>query len=1147
MKKLILVVATLIFYTAASFAQTEGETRIMMTAPGARGYFGKAVDISGKRVIIASANAAHIYENDGVDWRWRATLRENEKTPGSFGYSVTIDGDYAVVGGEQAYVYRYDGQSWKQSAALHETEKNTHVALSGAWAIAGGGKEIAFYQRAGEAWQEKAKFDPDGHSTGAKVGEVGLKILFGKRARLNPSKTSHEFNAVAISGSHAIAGVPFDSDKVKNSGAVYFYALEGGDWKKTKRLKPSDPVEQGYFGSTVDISGDYAIIGAEGNVAAYIYKRDGQEWRWQKTLKVGDADRKDRFGNAVAINGDFAVVGAQDDNGRQREGGAVYVFRRVGEDWIEQDKLYTRDLAAEDHLGITVALSGSSLLAGASFKHVTAVNAGAAYAFDLVEKTHAAALANLLGLARPPNQPLANEQFRFTATAGRPLAAMWLAVFHGRGECNFPKDEAAAKTFAAPVLAETQRLAANGSVEAQYLLAEAILNGASENRDSARALALLKAVAAAEYLPAVRRLAFMHLQGEVVPRDDWEALGWLELATEKKAGALAAEAVTWLKNAVENGDLSRSAVLGRIYAEGIIVEKNTAMAFEYCRRGAQANFADAMHGLGAFYHAGIHVEKNLEQANEWYHKAAAKGYAPAMRNLGKLKDEKSNYLEAASWFEKGALAGDVESMRLLGAYHARGTAGAPNGQKALQWYRKAADQGDAEAMMSLGNMYLEGLANTPVNSSKAIEWLSKAAETGHGPAHTRLGKMYFNGEGVPRNFTKALEHFERAGKANDMEAYVMQGKMYYLGKGVEQNLRTAAICFEYALKNGYDEPPGVIAYGMIKKTRQTATSGDAAFIGNVFDAALNIVTGDMRGGIQKGMAAKAKHEASKNNPRSPFRSLRLQQQQLTGIDVAQNPVAGSSHLRKAAAKKDPVALNNLGVLYWNGQGVEQDIFEAVELLTQAAELGNAEAQVNLGVLYYDIGAVEAKHYAKALELLREAAKTKNDEAMNLLGECYLHGRGVQTNYAQALTWYNEAAKLGNTEAMKNLGYMYVTGTGVTQNYEEAYRWYKGAADRGNAKAMYNLAVMYLKGTGIEKSYRTSASWAKRAASLGDEDADELLYCDNCGNTGRARCGDCGGDGWITTYDPDGFSRESSCSGCSGSGVVACNVVHLAEY
>lgn len=1146
MKSLVHAVTTLIFYTAASFAQTDGEIKIPLTAPNAKSYFGKAVDISGRRAIIAAVNAAHIYENDGIDWRWRATLRENEKVPGLYGYSVAIDGDYAVVGGEQAYVYRYDGQSWKQSAALHETEKNTHVALSGAWAIAGGGKEIAFYQRAGETWQEKANFDPDGHSTGAKVGEVGLKILFGKKARLNPSKTSHEFNAVAISGPHAIAGVPFDSDKIVKSGAVYFYALEDGDWKKTKRLKPPDPVQQGYFGSTVDISGDYAIIGAEGNVAAYIYKRDGQEWRLQKTLKVGDADRKDRFGNAVAINGDFAVVGAQDDNGRQREGGAVYVFRRTGEDWIEQDKLYSRDLAAEDRLGITVALSGPSLLAGASFKHATAVNAGAAYAFDLVEKTHAAALANFLGLAQPSNRPLANEQFRFAANAGRPLAAMWLAVFHARGECNFPKDEAAAKTFAAPTLAETQRLVANGSVEAQYLLAEAILNGASENRDTARALALLKSAAQAEYLPAARRLAFMHLQGEVVPRDDLEALGWLEFAAEKKAGAVAMEAVNWLKNAVENGDLSRSAILGNIYAEGLIVEKNTAAAFEYCRRGAQANYAEAMHGLGSFYHAGIHVEKNLDQANEWYRKAAAKGYAPSMRNLGKLNDEKSNYLEAASWFEKGALAGDVESMSLLGAYYARGTTGAPNSQKALQWYRKAADQGDAKAMMSLGNMYLEGAANTPANSSKAIESLSKAAATGYGPAHTRLGKMYFNGEGVPRNFTKALEHFERAGRQNDPEAYVMIGKMYYSGKGAERNMDMASRMFEYAIKSGYDAPPGVIAYGMLKKMQQTTVSNNANFIGNALGAALSLATGNLREGIQQGMRAKAKHETAKNNPVSPLRPLRLQKQQLAGVEVAQNPAASLSGLRSAAAQKNPVALNNLGVLYWNGQGVEPDMIEAVELIVQAAALGNLEATTNLGLLYYDAGSVDAKNYSKAIPLLSEAAKAKHDEAMSLLGDCHFNGHGVPRNYEQALTWYSEAAKLGNAEAMKNIGYMYVSGTGVDRNYDEAYRWYKGAADRGNTKAMYNLAVMYLKGTGVEKSYRTSASWAKRAASLGDEDAEELLYCDNCGNTGRSTCDQCGGRGQVAREGELSYLTWS-CSNCSGTGKVQCNVIHLTDY
>jgi len=141
----------------------------------------------------------------------------------------------------------------------------------------------------------------------------------------------------------------------------------------------------------------------------------------------------------------------------------------------------------------------------------------------------------------------------------------------------------------------------------------------------------------------------------------------------------------------------------------------------------------------------------------------AQGYTPAILSLGDLHNEKSNYVEAASWYEKGALAGDIECMNVLGAYYARGTMGAPNGEKARHWFRKAADHGDAEGMASLGMIYFEGVAGTRADQAKGFEWLSKAAAQDFGPALTRMGKIYYNGEYVQRDYAKAREFFERAG------------------------------------------------------------------------------------------------------------------------------------------------------------------------------------------------------------------------------------------------------------------------------------------------------------------------------------------------------------------------------------------------
>ncbi len=55
--------------------------------------------------------------------------------------------------------------------------------------------------------------------------------------------------------------------------------------------------------------------------------------------------------------------------------------------------------------------------------------------------------------------------------------------------------------------------------------------------------------------------------------------------------------------------------------------------------------------------------------------------------------------------------------------------------------------------------------------------------------------------------------------------------------------------------------------------------------------------------------------------------------------------------RPLAEQGHAVAQNNLGVMYFNGQGVAQDYAEALKWYSKAAEQGHAQAQYNLGVMY----------------------------------------------------------------------------------------------------------------------------------------------------------------------------------------------------
>ena len=189
-------------------------------------------------------------------------------------------------------------------------------------------------------------------------------------------------------------------------------------------LKASNTGAGDGFGVSVAISGDTVIVGAGneasnasgvngnqddnsalGSGAAYVFVRNGGIWSQQAYLKASNTGANDGFGGWVAISGDTVVVGAylEDSsatgvNGNQADNsaidsGAAYVFVRTGTTWSQQAYLKASNAAAGDNFGRSVAISGNSVVVGASLEDSNAtgvngnqadnstVDSGAAYVF----------------------------------------------------------------------------------------------------------------------------------------------------------------------------------------------------------------------------------------------------------------------------------------------------------------------------------------------------------------------------------------------------------------------------------------------------------------------------------------------------------------------------------------------------------------------------------------------------------------------------------------------------------------------------------------------------------------------------------------------------------------------------------------------
>src|SRR2546421_5417648 len=308
-------------------------------------------------------------------------------TDKNFGYSVAISGDYAIIGGYgdtaskgAAYIFFRNASNWVMQAKLIADDGSFNdffgysVDISGDYAIVGAfnrtvgannsqGAAYIFF-RNGNAWTQQAKIIA---SDGGYADNFGI--------------------SVGISGDYAIVGSYQDAIGANTwQGSAYVFVRAGTLWTQQQKIIASDGAAGDNFGFDVAISGDYAIVGAYNHDvgatanqgAAYIFIRSGTTWTQQPPITAGDASINKYFGYSVSISGNYAAIGAYGDLSGQ---GSAYVFIRFGSSWSQQHKLTAFDGTASDNFGYNIAISGDYLLIGSPNDDISFTNQGSAYLY----------------------------------------------------------------------------------------------------------------------------------------------------------------------------------------------------------------------------------------------------------------------------------------------------------------------------------------------------------------------------------------------------------------------------------------------------------------------------------------------------------------------------------------------------------------------------------------------------------------------------------------------------------------------------------------------------------------------------------------------------------------------------------------------
>ena len=195
-------------------------------------------------------------------------------------------------------------------------------------------------------------------------------------------------SSVAIAGDIAVVGAQGDGENGDESGAAYVFTRSDAGWSQEAKLTANDAEAGDQFGGSIALFGQTILVGArrdddngDESGAAYLFTRNESDWIQQAKLTAADGEAGAEFGRSVALSDDTAIIGAARDDEKGEDSGSVYVFTRSGTDWSQLAKLTAADGAKGDVFGISVALDGDTALIGADLDDDKGEDSGSVYVY----------------------------------------------------------------------------------------------------------------------------------------------------------------------------------------------------------------------------------------------------------------------------------------------------------------------------------------------------------------------------------------------------------------------------------------------------------------------------------------------------------------------------------------------------------------------------------------------------------------------------------------------------------------------------------------------------------------------------------------------------------------------------------------------
>ncbi|MDH3986589.1 MAG: FG-GAP repeat protein, partial [Gammaproteobacteria bacterium] len=347
--------------------------------------FGRTIELNGSTLVVASrvnslvssgSGAASVFVRGIEGWQHQQRLTAFDAIDGeNFGAAMSLDGDTIIIGAPTGltaeagtavsgttYFYQRIGNVWSSQQKRSAPDATvgdlfgSSVSLYGDMAVIG----------------VPADDDNGFVNSGAAFSFRIIPATERKLVAYDPTTFAQFGVQVAVSEDTLVIGShQHEHSGLSKAGAVYIHKRIGRDWPLQQKIIASDAAVNDLFGASVDIDGNRIVVGAPGkdggDGAAYMFERVGTVWFERQKVVSGQADvAGDGFGSSVGVGGNWAVVGAEYDSDIASNAGSGFVFEFDGFEWLLRDTLLAADISADQQFGNGIGMDGDSIVVSAS-------------------------------------------------------------------------------------------------------------------------------------------------------------------------------------------------------------------------------------------------------------------------------------------------------------------------------------------------------------------------------------------------------------------------------------------------------------------------------------------------------------------------------------------------------------------------------------------------------------------------------------------------------------------------------------------------------------------------------------------------------------------------------------------------------------